>query len=152
MPDSFRTRPAPRPHRTPRGVTLLELLVVLVLLGIAAAVVAPVLRVPPRADAGDTLQRVVADARALAVRRAESLVLDVAPDGAWTLATRDAALVAQGRVEAAATSSIPARLVVTALGACVPDPSPNAAPGSALDAAWDPAACRPAVAAATGAR
>lgn len=123
VPPSFRRR---------RGVTLIELLVVLTLIGLAAALTAPALlrdRVEPVPDAG----RVVAYARAVALRRAETLALRVERDGRWTLAVArgDSLPVAHGVIGAAA----PARLLVTPLGLCIPD-------DDASTVAWDPSACR----------
>jgi hypothetical protein len=84
-------------------MTLLELLVVLLLLGLAAALVAPVLRLPAgAAGAGEergahtadapapgsergALARATDAARTLALRRGETLVLAVAADGGYTV-------------------------------------------------------------------
>ena len=63
------------------GFTLLELVVVLAILGLGMAVVAPslVLRSPSPEEA---LQRVVADARRVATRRAQTVTLDIDDNGA----------------------------------------------------------------------
>ena len=68
-------------------MTLLELLVVLLLLGLAAALVAPVLRLPAeRPEGGEVaLARAADAARSLALRRGEALVLAVAADGGFTV-------------------------------------------------------------------
>ena len=140
-------------------MTLLELLVVLLLLGLAASLVAPVLRLPAgrgaRGDgAGDespgdrALGRAADAARGLALRRGESLVLAVAGDGRWTVRPAvapsggggsDTAPLLAGRVAAGA----PLRVIVSPVGTCVPDPT-GAAPGPGV---WDAARCRPAAAA-----
>ncbi len=124
-----------RPSRRPRrGVTLLELLVVITLIGLAAALGAPALR-RERPDPTTDAQRVVAFARAAAVRRGETLVLETARSGVWTLvvARGDSQPLRRGTI--AAPAALPARLLVSPLGSCLPD-------GERADAAWDPAACR----------
>ena len=129
-------------------MTLLELLVVLLLLGLAAALVAPVLRLPAggaeREASGDrALARAADAARSLALRRGEALVLAVAADGRWTVTpavatTADAAPLLAGRVDAGSRM----RVVVSPVGTCVPDAT-GMAPGDAA-APWDAARCRPA--------
>jgi prepilin-type N-terminal cleavage/methylation domain-containing protein len=115
-----------RPSRRRRGVTLLELLIVLVLMGIAAAVVAPMLRLATPAvasPAAAVLQR----ARQAAVRRAEPLRVELAADGAWRLTSqRDGVAIDSGSV---ARADIPASgladagaWLVDALGGCLPAP------------------------------
>lgn len=137
-------------------MTLLELLVVLLLLGLAASLVAPVLRLPAgrgaRGDGGgdrsledQALGRAADAARGLALRRGESLVLAVAADGAWTVrpvvaTARDTAPLLAGR----AAAGVPLRVIVSPVGTCVPDPT-GAAAGPAV--VWDAARCRPAAAA-----
>ncbi|MGZ8414640.1 MAG: prepilin-type N-terminal cleavage/methylation domain-containing protein [Gemmatirosa sp.] len=123
---------ANRPAR--RGVTLLELLVVLLLLGLAAALAAPRLLRPRAADAGDPLARTVAMGRALALRRAEALRLEIDADGRWRLVARDSVL----QRGALPTATTPLRLGISPLGVCMPEPADDApAP------AWDAAACAP---------
>lgn len=135
-------------------MTLLELLVVLLLLGLAAAVVAPVLRWPggPGATAVDrhdlpSLAAAVDATRDLALRRAEALVISVAADGRWRVVPADVSTVADtapllaGRLTpTSAAQSL--RVVVSPVGTCVPDPSPRAS-DAATDLAWDAARCRP---------
>ena len=126
--------------RSHPGVTLLELLVVLALLGVGAAVVAPALRLPAARDAAADP---VARTRALALRRAETLRLVVDRDGQWNVrpARDDAAPpLASGVLAPSRTDSLPARLVVTPLGDCLADV------GVAAPVAWDPVRCAPAVA------
>jgi len=129
----------PRPSDRRPGVTLLELLVVVLLLGVAAALTAPAL-LRERADAGEHAGRgrVTAFARAAAVRRGETLALDVAADGRWTLrvARGDSLPLADGTLDAA-DSLAPRRLLVTPLGLCLPDDDASA------PAPWDAGSCRP---------
>lgn len=108
----------------------------LVLLGLVAALTAPRL-LPPRADAdGDPMARTVATSRALALRRAEALRLEVDRDGRWRLVARDSVL---RRGAMPASTATPLRLGISPLGVCVPEPVDDApAP------AWDAATCAPA--------
>jgi len=73
-----------------RGFTLMELMVVLAMLAIAAAVAAPALRPPRERSAGaaaDSLLHVLARARAGAAARGTLVRVEVrAGDGAWVVA------------------------------------------------------------------
>jgi prepilin-type N-terminal cleavage/methylation domain-containing protein len=126
-----------RAVRSHPGVTLLELLVALAVVGAGAALVAPALRLPaPAAGAEDGVAR----ARALALRRAEAMTLLVGEDGAWRVVpTRDgtAEPLATGRLPAARIDSVPAELVITPLGDCIAPVRP------AVGTAWDPVRCAP---------
>lgn len=124
--------------RSHPGVTLLELLVALAVVGAGATLVAPLLRLPTRAERGDD---VVARTRALALRRAEAMTLVVGADGAWRIGPTRAdggEPLASGRLEAARTDSLPGELVVTPLGHCL------AFARRAAGGAWDPVRCAPA--------
>lgn len=118
-----------------QGFTLLEVTVILVLLAVAAAVVAPVFR--GATEPNDDLRGILAGARELSVRRAESLTLQVDPRGAWRLTpTTDTTTLASGTLSATSRAT---RIRVTPLGACFSE-----GPGAAN---WDAIAC-----AATGSR
>jgi prepilin-type N-terminal cleavage/methylation domain-containing protein len=65
------------------GFTLVELMVVLILMGLATALVAPSL-LPGPTDPDASLQRVLADAQAAAIRRGEPVLLEVGVRGEWT--------------------------------------------------------------------
>src|SRR3989442_4278135 len=65
-----------------RGFTLVEMLVVLVLLGLAAALVAPAF-VPTRARQTRELVELIGATRDAAVRRGEVVSLHVERSGAW---------------------------------------------------------------------
>jgi hypothetical protein len=100
-------------------MSLLELLVVLTLMGVASALVAPVFRsrslVEERAEAA-----IVSAARQAAVRRAEPLRLRLFANGSWSLVVQaSGATVDSGHV-----SGMPpaADLLMDALGGCVPVP------------------------------
>lgn len=114
LPSPFSSPVLPR-----RGMSLLELLVVLTLMGVAAALVAPVFRSrssgPERYDVA-----LVASARRTAVRRAEPLRLRLFENGSWSIvAQRDGAMVDSGHV----AGQLPtADLLLDALGGCVPVP------------------------------
>lgn len=122
-----------------RAVTLLELLVVLVLLGLSAALVLPSLRLP---DAARSLSSPLQRARAIAVRRGEAVRLEYAADGHWTVrATADTAqavlLAGDGGLDDAASAAPSARgMLISAIGACFPDAADGSQPGG-----WDPARC-----------
>lgn len=101
----------------PRGVTLLELLIVLVVMTVAAALVLPAFGAPP-APADSPQAQVIAAARRTAIRRAEPLRIRLFADGAWSIRSqRDGALVDSGRVDAALA---PSDVLVDPLGSCVP--------------------------------
>ena len=123
------------PARARRAVTLLELLVVLALLGLAAGVVLPALR-PAGTGPSDRVAAVVARARAQAQARGEALVLVVTGDGTWTLGVADeeAPLLASG--QAAGAPRVPWALRLTPRGACLPI---TALPPPLVP--WDVAAC-----------
>ncbi len=120
------------PRGVTRGVTLLELLIVLVLMAVAAALVLPSFgrRDGPRETAPVAL---IASARRAAIRRAEPLRVRLRPDGAWSLTSqRDGATIDSGR----ARETLPATdVLIDALGGCVPSPQ------SATSAVYDPLAC-----------
>ena len=127
------------------GVTMLELLVVLVLMAISAALVVPALR--PRTEMAlalpdglppSALDAVIADARRLAVKRGQPLHLRVANDGVWAVAPEaGGGVIRDGRVSGA-LSWIP-DITVDAMGVCalyggvVPPQSATA---------WDALQCR----------
>lgn len=136
----------PRPSRHRTGVTLVELLVVLLLLGIAGALVVPAWRAS--VGLSDTEGRdPFVSARALAARRGESMRVDISPLGAWRVgAQRDttAAILAMGAPDAtgaSGTGDIAGAWVVSPLGLCLPIPG-GAAPHAAV--VWNPVQCAPA--------
>ncbi len=102
------------------GFTLIEMLVVLVLLGMAAAVAAPAIRsVLPRHPA---LSSLVPAARDAAARRAETVYLRVAESGEWRMegaASSGAGPLATGRVDP--FPGLPLTLIVSPLGNCAFD-------------------------------
>lgn len=98
--------------------TLVEVVVVLLLMGLAAALVAPSL-VPRRAAARSGLDAAIENARTAAVRRGEVVRLRVDRSGAWRMdgaASADAPPLATGRVDAGAHGGL--TLLFSPLGTC----------------------------------
>jgi len=108
------------------GFTLIEMLVVLILMGLAAALVAPAL-IPPRRDGSD-LGALLENAREAAARRGEVVYLQIEPTGRWRMeggANPLEGTLAAGRIEPFLTA--PATLVVSPLGSCAFDVRSGAA-------------------------
>ena len=127
-----------RAGRSRCGFTLLEVLVVLLLLGLAFALVVPSFR-SPRDKQDDAVQRLIDEARRLAVQRAGTVTLSVQADGGWTIESQGSADVLQleeGRLELAET--MPLRVHVSALGAC----TVQTVPGAERSITIDPVRCR----------
>ncbi len=126
------------PREGPDGAfTLIELLVVLVLLGLAAALAAPALR--PREPAGAGLETLVSTARETAVRRGETLSLQVAASGEWRLdgeTPAQAKPLGSGRL--APFTGLPLTLLFSPVGTCAFDARSGAA---ARAIRLDPLAC-----------
>lgn len=140
----------PRP-----GVTLLELLVVLVLMAISAALVLPALRFSGISELGDApgtatvgsesdrlpateADKVLTAVRKLALRRGEPLRVRVASDGVWAAVPLNGGnSVLEGRVP------LPLNwqpdVTIDATGSCVLAERTVPAPGAR---AWDALACR----------
>lgn len=66
------------------GFTLVELIVVLLILALAAAIVAPSL-ISSRSDANTELSRLIGSAREAAVRRGELVILRTGRTGTWQI-------------------------------------------------------------------
>jgi prepilin-type N-terminal cleavage/methylation domain-containing protein len=108
------------------GYTLIEVIVVLVLLALAAALVAPALATPH--DGDGALAGLIGHARALAIRRAEAVELRVEATGAWRLDGLASAAVGPletGTIAPRPTAAV--TLVFSPLGACAPDLATGAA-------------------------
>ena len=134
--------PASSAHARPgangprQGFTLIELIVVLLLMGLAFALVAPSLTRRPVPDIGAT-QRVLDAARSTAVRRGETMLLDVRADGRWAVTGgADTAPVLRGVIDPAPARAH--RITISPLGACMYDPAGSATVDSG---AWDPLRC-----------
>ncbi len=127
--------PRPRPPGRRVAFTLLELLVVLVLLGLSAAVVLPSFRLPAPTGPESAPQR----ARALAVRRGESVRLATDHAGRWQVvatADTDGTILLAGGGGSASDSGAAGSIVISALGLCLPEG--HSAAGTS---AWDPVRC-----------
>jgi prepilin-type N-terminal cleavage/methylation domain-containing protein len=119
------------------GYTLVEVIVVLVLLGVAATVVAPSLR-SPRPEQSSSLRAVIGNAREAAVRRGEMVRLRIERSGAWHASAGSAPqteLLMSGRLSD--TGEL-VDLILSPLGSCAQ--APEALPAQAL-AAFDPLTC-----------
>ncbi len=111
------------------GFTLVEILVVLIMMGLAAALVAPALLAPHHH--ASTLNDVVAGAREAAARRGEVLYLSIEPTGRWRLeggANPLEGSLAGGRLEPFLAA--PVTLIVSPLGTCAFDVRSAAAAGA----------------------
>jgi prepilin-type N-terminal cleavage/methylation domain-containing protein len=102
------------------GFTLVEMLVVLVLLGMAAALAAPALRSfsPPR----PALSSLIPGSRDAAARRGETVYLRVAASGKWRMegaASSGAGPLATGQVDP--FPGLPLTIIVSPLGSCAFD-------------------------------
>lgn len=103
------------------GYTLIEMLVVLLLLGLTAALAAPSLR--PPASSGTELSRLLERARWIAVERGEVVYLRIDPDGKWRIEAGEAALrqdpIGSGTIGYTAATATTLR--ITPVGSCAPD-------------------------------
>lgn len=118
-----------------RGFTLVELIVVLVILALGAAIVAPSL-VSSASEASSELSRLVGSAREAAVRRGETVQLRINQSGAWQIiagAPPQGEILISGRLTDAPVDRL--ELVFSPLGTC----GPAAESGSVVD--LDPLTC-----------
>jgi len=101
------------------GFTLVEVIVVLILLAVSAALVAPAILFPER-EATSVLVPVVDGTRQLAARRGETLYLQMAADGRWLVfgaASLSEGAITEGRLQGEYEG--PAfTLVVAPIGSC----------------------------------
>jgi len=105
-----------------RGFTLVEILVVLILMGLMAGLVAPAV-IPPRAndDPASRLRGLVRSSSAAAVKRGEVVRLSLRPTGHWELVGMASAppdVIAGGRLD---ISGVGMTLLFSPLGTCSPD-------------------------------
>ena len=111
-----------------RGFTLVEMLVVLVLLGLAAALVAPAILPSHHTDASE-LSGLLAASRDAALRRGEVLWLRVESSGAWRIdgdASSAEGAVATGQL-ATPVSGAGFTVMISPLGSCAFDVRSGAA-------------------------
>ena len=115
-------------------MTLPELLIVLVLLGLASAIVLPLSRraFPPTVTSET---RVVADARRLAIRRAQPLRFRLAATGGWSVTIGPSgAVLSSGTIP---PGSPEMDLLIDPMGGCLPVAS------STRVQPLDPVTCQP---------
>jgi prepilin-type N-terminal cleavage/methylation domain-containing protein len=108
-------------RRVRNGLTLVEMLVVLLLMSLSAFLVAPALFRPPKA-AEPPLAPLLRTARETAVRRAEMVYLQITPGGEWRVqgaASREQGDLARGRL--AGFTGPPLTLVFSPIGTCAFD-------------------------------
>ncbi len=115
------------------GITLVELLVVLVVLGLGTALVAPALVFPDDEEPG-RYERVLESGVELAAAREQVVRLVVASDGRWSiLAPGQTATLAEGRFDRFQGPAF--ALAISPLGSC------GAEPGSDPPFEVDPLTC-----------
>jgi prepilin-type N-terminal cleavage/methylation domain-containing protein len=122
------------PYRRSRaGFTLIEMMVVLLIMGMAAALAAPALLRSRPVESG--LSALVANARETAIRRGETVYLRIGQSGQWIIegaASSGAGALVSGQVDP--IPGAPLTLLVTPTGSCALDvPSTAAAPAIQLD-------------------
>ena len=124
------------PPQARPAFTLIEMVVVLAILGIALSIAGPSLMRPVAADG---LQSVIDRTRNLALRRAEPVTLVVGPDGNWVAyaARSGSDPVVSGRLGDKASPAL--RLDISALGLCTTDDQSVAA--SRQSVTLNPFAC-----------
>jgi prepilin-type N-terminal cleavage/methylation domain-containing protein len=104
-------------HPAPPGFTLLEIIVVLLVIGVAFALAAPAF--PNRSPETDPLQRVLDLTRRTAVHHAEALALSVTADGQWRIDSRtstDVTPIGSGTLSSYHGGAVTVK--ASALGAC----------------------------------
>ncbi|HUQ83233.1 MAG TPA: prepilin-type N-terminal cleavage/methylation domain-containing protein [Gemmatimonadaceae bacterium] len=120
-----------------RGVTLLELIVVVALLGLVLAIAAPSFIVPKPPDESD-VARAIDTGRRAALLRGEPVTLSLARDGSWRVdgdASAGTASIASGSFDG---PTIPLRVHISALGTCIPESIDGSPPPT-----WNVTACAP---------
>jgi prepilin-type N-terminal cleavage/methylation domain-containing protein len=114
------TRPSTSVRTSPRGYTLIEILVVLTVMGLGAALAAPAFI--PRGNEEGAMQALTDRAREIAIRREESMSLHVESSGAWRIdgqASETAPPLATGHLPRPLAHSI--TLIFSPLGTCGPE-------------------------------
>lgn len=129
-----------------RAFTLIELVVVLAITGLALAIVAPSFVMRPLSPSA-AMQEVINTARRAAARRAQTMTLEVRANGAWSLATAaENAALASGKLDSPAVRAF--RVRVSPLGMCVPQNdsvSAQSPPLDPLDCRWRDGASQDAI-------
>ena len=132
----MRHEPARRRRCARAGVTLLELIVVIALMGLVLAIAAPPF-LTPAPDRKAELTSVLETARRAAILRAEPVTLSVDAAGAWRI-DGDATPTAPPLGTGTLASKVAAfRVRVSPLGTCVSDAAQATGPGH-----WNVLDCR----------
>jgi prepilin-type N-terminal cleavage/methylation domain-containing protein len=121
------------------GYTLIELIVVLALMGLAAALVIPVLRA--RGPSTSDMQSIATSARAAAAQRGEIVYVRFEPSGDWHMEGGGSTLEGDfmgGRIRPITT--VPLTLIVSPAGTCAFDV--RSAPLGANAIPLDPLSCQ----------
>jgi prepilin-type N-terminal cleavage/methylation domain-containing protein len=129
----------PRDCSGSSGFSLVEVIVVLALLALATALVAPALIVPEEAQ-DSALSSIVDGVQELAIRRGETLRLQLTTEGSWHVeagASGSGSVLAEGRLEGALQVP-PFTLVASPIGTCGFDVRSSGAAGLP---AVDPLTC-----------
>jgi prepilin-type N-terminal cleavage/methylation domain-containing protein len=122
------------------GYTLIEVIVVLVIMGLAAALVAPAIFRSPAYDRQRQVTALVDAARDAAAKRGEVIYASIAPNGVWTMEGGGLPLegeLTHGRIDP--LSSAPLTLIVSPVGSCAFDVRSTAAAAAAVR--LDPLTC-----------
>ncbi len=118
------------------GYTLIEVIVVLVIMGLAAALVAPALLRSPMYDRQRQLTDLVQSARSAAADKGEIVYVRIEPTGDWHMEGTEGAF-SRGRMDR--LSAAPLTLIVSPVGSCSFDVRSTAA--AAAVTALDPLTC-----------
>lgn len=119
-----------------RGYTLIEIIVVLVIMGLAATLVAPALFRSPTYDRQRQLTALVQSARSAAADKGEVVYVRIEPSGAWDMEATEGQF-SNGRIDR--LSGSPLTLIVSPVGSCSFDVRSSAAAAAAI--ALDPLTC-----------
>ena len=126
--------------RVRRGFTLVEMVVVLVIMGLAAALVAPALLRSPVYDRQRQVTAVVQAAREAAAKRGEIIYVRFEPTGAWHMESGGLPLegdVGHGRIDPLSSAGL--TLIVSPVGSCAFDVRSTAAATATVR--MDPLTC-----------
>jgi prepilin-type N-terminal cleavage/methylation domain-containing protein len=119
-----------------RGYTLIEMIVVLAIMALAATLVAPALLRSPVYDRQHQLAAVVQATRGAAADHGEVIYLRIEPNGQWHMEGAEGA-VSHGRIDPISSADL--TLIVSPVGSCAFDVRSNAAAAAVVR--LDPLTC-----------